>query len=83
MQTTDSNQPSVNAAAVDDRLVDTAYVCKTLGISERLAIQMRQAGKGPQWLRVGLGRSRGHVRYPLRALTAWIAEQCRRPEHAA
>jgi hypothetical protein len=72
---------AIPGALDDDRLVDTFYVCKALGISERLAIQMRQRGNGPPWLRVG--ERRGQIRYPIKALREWIAEQMRSPGRAA
>lgn len=60
------------AAALDDEWFTPAEVAQTFKLTEPSLANMRSKNEGPRFIKLGPHRS-SPVRYPRRALIAWIA----------
>jgi predicted DNA-binding transcriptional regulator AlpA len=61
---------------IEDKLLNRAQVAEMLGVAEHTLACWRSAGKGPQCVKFGTGRSAA-VRYYLSAVEAWVNDPAR------
>ncbi len=61
---------------IEDKLLNRSQVAEMLGIAEHTLACWRSAGKGPQCVKFGTGRSAA-VRYYLSAVEAWVNDPAR------
>lgn len=68
------------AAVIDDELYPPAEVARIFKLTEPSLANLRSKGEGPEFIKLGPYRT-SPVRYPRRALIAWLASN-NKPEAA-
>lgn len=64
---------SLQPADLDDELLTSKQVAAILQYKEQSLANMRHRGTGPRFIKLG-SHARAKVRYPRRAVEAWLAE---------
>lgn len=67
---------SLQPTDLDDELLTPKQVAAILQYKEQSLANMRHRGTGPRFIRLGSSR-RAAVRYPRRAVEAWLVEHNR------